>query len=138
MRFSAFVALMLVAGSAYAAEPKIAADNAPTFGLPHLEADCSFSPAGGTGSDRTKDGLASLSCDQVGKVYVRVSMGEKIKPALEKSPGEQPCCTAEPILPVGATWHGASFTCNTLKDEFICKRPDGRGFSVKKNNVTKF
>ena len=109
-----------------------------TFSMPSGNVECNYTPAHARGVYRTEDDLAELSCDRAQPAYVRVTMGEKIRPVVIKDPGDQPCCSGNNVVPYGRSWRGGPFECDSRADGIYCTRADNHGFQVSRAKVTVF
>jgi len=113
-------------------------DGAVIFSMPSGNRECNFTPAHYRGVYRTPDDLAELSCDRAQPSYIRIVLGEKLKPVLIKNPGDQPCCSGNNVIPYGRSWRQGTFECDSRADGLYCTREDQHGFRVSKAKVELF
>lgn len=75
-----------------------------------------------------------LTCDRSQPTYLRFVLPPRGAATLIKNPGEQPCCSGDP-LPYGESWKGGPFECDSMAAELRCTSESGHGFSISRKNV---
>lgn len=108
---------------------------ASTFVMPSHNVECVYTPAGGTDTYTPEDGGPELQCDRAEPSYVRVILGKHGRAQRIDNPGEQPCCSSDPVLQYGDTWSQGPFTCISADTGLTCTRNDGHGFFVSKAKI---
>lgn len=108
-----------------------------TFSMPSGNVECVFTPAGGSKVYKPLDGGPELSCDRRDPAYVHLTMTPK-RVEIDNNPGERGCCGVDNPFAYGATWSLGGFTCVSAQSGLVCKREDGRGFSISRAEVKKF
>ena len=108
------------------------------FTMPSGNVECQYTPAHFRGTYRTEDDLAELSCDRAQPAYLRIILGEKIKPHIIENPGDQPCCGDTNPFTYGHSWKSGPFECDSRADGLLCTREDSHGFRVSKSKAEVF
>ncbi|HEX3810125.1 MAG TPA: hypothetical protein VHW02_10545 [Rhizomicrobium sp.] len=107
-----------------------AADKQAIFTTPSNNIECTYTPQSGTEIYKPEDGGPELQCDRAQPSYVRVVLGKSGPAQRTDNPGEQPCCSADPVVAYGQTWKGGPFVCHSEKTGPICERDDGHGMFI--------
>lgn len=104
------------------------------FVTPAKTIGCTYTPKGGTPVYKPADNGPELSCDRTEPQYVRVIMTPKSIRRLDNV-GDQGCCSDSNVLAHGARWSLPPFTCESSLTGLVCKRWDGRGFSISRTAI---
>jgi hypothetical protein len=104
------------------------------FVMPSNNVGCIYTPAGGTDTYQTADGLAELSCDRVEPSYVRVILGSAGKPKKYTNVGDASCCSTSSVLAYGEVWQQGPFTCYSEITGLVCNR-GSHGFSMSRKAI---
>lgn len=107
------------------------------FVLPSQNIGCTFTPRGGTPVYTPFDGGPELSCDRVEPQYLRAVLTRASVRRFDNV-GDRDCCASANVLPYGARWSHGPFTCHSATTGLICRRSDGRGFSMSRAKVEMF
>lgn len=83
------------------------------------------------------DGGPELSCDRVEPQYLRAVLTRASVRRFDNV-GDRDCCASANVLPYGARWSHGPFTCHSATTGLICRRSDGRGFSMSRAKVEMF
>ncbi len=108
-----------------------------SFSMPSGNVECIFTPAGGSKVYQPLDGGPELSCDRLAPAYVRLTLTPKRVQRYDKV-SDQNCCGADNPLPYGAQWRKDGFICDSAQSGLVCKRADGKGFSISRAQIGVF
>jgi hypothetical protein len=130
LRFAAAIFVLYVVSAAAAhANP---GEN--EFTMPSRNVGCVYTPAGGTGTYQSPDGLAELQCDRVEPTYVRVVLGATGPAHRFNNVGDASCCGEDYILEYGEMWQQGPFTCLSATTGLVCTRGH-HGFSISRRSI---
>jgi hypothetical protein len=135
----AMLALAPRAGYAQPGDVNFAAgaDGQVTFVMPSNNVECIYTPPGGTAVYKPADGGPELSCDRRDPKYVRVVLTPKLLKRFDNV-GDQSCCGADNPFRYGGHWAKGPFTCESAEAGLTCRRSDGRGFVMSREQVDLF
>lgn len=80
------------------------------------------------------DDAPELTCDRSQPTYLRFVLSPTGPATFVKNPGEQPCCSGEP-LPYGESWQDGPFECDSLASGLRCSSESGHGFSISRAHI---
>ena len=75
-----------------------------------------------------------LTCDRSQPTYLRFVLASKGRATLIRNPGEQPCCSGDPLA-YGESWREGPFECDSLASGLRCTSASGHGFSISRAQV---
>jgi hypothetical protein len=108
-----------------------------TFVMPSHNVECTYTPAGGTPVYKPAGGGPELSCDRRAPKYIRLVMTPGSVTRYDDV-GDQGCCGTSNPFPYGSQWSRGPFACESADTGLVCRRSDGRGFSVSRERVEVF
>ena len=131
--------LWLSLASASAEQISFAADSRGqiTFVMPSHNVECTYTPAGGTPVYKPFDGGPELSCDRRDPKYVRLVLTPKSVKRFDDV-GDQGGVSTDNPFPYGSQWSKGPFACDSVETGLVCRRSDGRGFSVSRERIELF
>ena len=131
--------LWLSLASASAEQISFAADSRGqiTFVMPSHNVECTYTPAGGTPVYKPFDGGPELSCDRRDPKYVRLVLTPKSVKRFDDV-GDQGGVGTDNPFPYGSQWSKGPFACDSVETGLVCRRSDGRGFSVSRERIELF
>ncbi len=137
----AFVAIALVSTPAIAQNAAVTFPANPagytTFSMPSGNIECIYTPAGGSKVYQPVDGGPELSCDRAQPQYLRITMTPRRVERIDHV-GDAGCCGADNPLPYGSRWSMGPYVCDSAETGLVCKRGDGKGFSISRAKVDLF
>ena len=108
-----------------------------TFVMPSHNVECTYTPAGGTPVYKPFDGGPELSCDRRDPKYVRLVLTPKSVKRFDDV-GDQGGVSTDNPFPYGSQWSKGPFACDSVETGLVCRRSDGRGFSVSRERIELF